>query len=218
MDPVLLMATSDSLTGFVASGAPGGMSDVQLVMLAGGIIGLTILLISTRRRMHKSLSGTTSSARDKYESLSRQSSAKREVGNVMLELEKLARHVNGQLDTRFAKLEAVIRDADARIAQLSQLSNALAPKGKSLDNTLNAEPPADSNPPLIVEADSRYADIYDLADGGLKPGDIAEKTGKTVGEIELILALRRTRSLATQIPEIKTKPTRRKPKQRAKAP
>jgi hypothetical protein len=47
-----------------------------------------------------------------------------------------------------------------------------------------------SAPPPPPAIDSRYAEIYALADQGRSPRDIATHLGRPSGEIELILALR----------------------------
>jgi hypothetical protein len=47
--------------------------------------------------------------------------------------------------------------------------------------------PAEDSVPSV---DPRYAEVYDLADEGQTPQDIARHTGRPRGEVELILALR----------------------------
>jgi len=45
--------------------------------------------------------------------------------------------------------------------------------------------------------DSKYKEIYYYADKGMRVVEIARKTGKTKGEIELILSLRKTKAVMT---------------------
>ena len=95
------------------------------------------------------------------------------------ELQDLSRKVTAEIDTRFTKLETAIRDADRRIAVLNRLSRGMG--------THDAAAAGDN-----TDQDLRYAVVYELADAGFSPIDIARDLGKTPGEIELILNLRRT--------------------------
>lgn len=125
-----------------------------------------------------------------FASLSQQRAVEREMQNLLVELEQMVRTMNAQLDTRAAKIEQLIADADARIAALRRL------QGKP-DSAVE---PADY-PPLRIaqdepnlepgDMDPRHAEIYALADGGMSSSEIARKLDRPSGEIELILALRR---------------------------
>ncbi|UCE59233.1 MAG: hypothetical protein JSU63_17535 [Phycisphaerales bacterium] len=167
----------------------------QLVLLAGALICLTLVMRSTFRRVRSSRRQPRSTARQMYADLQSESEAKRDLQQTMLELDQLARQIQGRIDTRFAKLEAVIRDADERIDKLSRLVN-MANGRSTLDVTVGDNAPASRCP----EPNGRHAAIYRLADDGLEPVQIADKVGKTTGEIELILALRKTRDHAKQSP------------------
>lgn len=67
----------------------------------------------------------------------------------------------------------------------------------------SADPGELDDEPLVIDLESKLArkspifgQIYRMADDGRSPGDIADETGKPVGEIELILGLRRRREQA----------------------
>lgn len=109
-------------------------------------------------------------------SLSQQRSVEREMQNLLVELSQMAQQISAQIDTRSAKLEALIKEADEKIAQLSA-ANSKAPAGLRLVQDEEV-------------ADSRYQEIYAMADKGARVMEIAQKFGKPSGEIELILALR----------------------------
>lgn len=113
-------------------------------------------------------------------SLSKQRTVEREMSNVLVELSDMARKVTGQLDTRSAKLEALIQEADQRIAELKRVSSASVP-----GNVMASEPPRVGPPP-----DPRYVEIYSLADAGRSASEIAQQLSRPRGEVELILALR----------------------------
>jgi hypothetical protein len=119
--------------------------------------------------------------------LAQQRSVEREMSNLLLELSEMARQVTAQLDTRSAKLEALIDEADRRLAELRRWSHTQAaahsPSGPIEDS---ADP--DSQQPT---SDERYVEVYHLADEGRSPLEIAQQLSRPRGEVELILALRR---------------------------
>lgn len=173
----------------------GSIPTTQFLMLAGAILALTFVMISTRRRIRASRADQGPSARETYRRLSQETETKRDLEAVMLELDQLARHTMGRLDTKFAKLEVVVRDADERIQTLTRLLRTQG--GESpLDLTV-ADVPAENGTDEKARAapappEPRHAAVYQLADAGLSPLDIARELDRTTGEIELILSLRRT--------------------------
>ncbi len=177
---------------------------VQVAMFSIFVAILTMVMISTRNRTQRSMQTPRHTARERYAAATSQRTSLREVEEVMLELDKLAREVNGRLDIRFAKLEAIIRDADERIAKYERLTRATgatdavdpAPR---LDVTLGEEQPDAATPPPRME-DSPHAEVYRLADAGMTDIQIAEETGKTTGEIELILTLRKAQGAPSHSP------------------
>lgn len=170
----------------------GATSPMQLVMLVLAIGGITLVMLSTYRRSRRSRLTRVESVRERYKELDSSAGATRDVGKAMVELEQLARQIYGRIDTRFAKLEAIIRDADERIAKLSRLARTSA-GGSALDVTLELQNPDVRNSRPDLSGDQRHDAIYRMADGAMSAADIARDTGKTTGEIELILALRKTR-------------------------
>ena len=105
----------------------------------------------------------------------------------MLELDELSRQIHGRLDLKLARLEALIRDADARIERLTT-SNRTGEARSTFEVTVGAE--VDQVPtPGDTE---RHAEIHRLADRGLSAIEIAESVGKAPGVVELVLALRKT--------------------------
>jgi hypothetical protein len=127
-----------------------------------------------------------------FGSLAQQRSVERQMQNVLVEMSEMARQITAQLDTRAAKLEALIRDADQKIAAMK--SQPTAPQ-QFLSQNPPQSPPAGA--PFMAEStdqpmiDPRHALVYALADQGRSPKDIAQELNRPSGEIELILALRR---------------------------
>lgn len=111
-----------------------------------------------------------------FSSLAQQRSVERQMQNILVELSEMARQITAQLDTRAGKLEALIREADEKIAAMKS-------------------PPASPSrgDPALPElpSDPRHAQVYALADQGRSSNEIAQQLHRPSGEIELILALRR---------------------------
>jgi hypothetical protein len=128
-----------------------------------------------------------------FKSLSQQRSVERSMQNLLVDLSEMARQISGQLDTRAAKLEALIREADEKIEQLRSVGTSpptaaqdQAPRMRLVGSEVSADQPApEPSPP-----DRRHAEVYALADEGRPPREIAARLNRPSGEIELILALR----------------------------
>jgi hypothetical protein len=95
-----------------------------------------------------------------------------------------ARRLGAQLDNKARRLEVLIREADERIAALDQggANHARVPAA----DTLREAAPLPNPPPL----DPLTRSVYDHADSGLSPLEIAQQLDEQVGKVELILALR----------------------------
>ncbi len=107
---------------------------------------------------------------------------RRDLESLIAELEQLSRKISAEIDTRFAKLEAAMHDADRRIAALHRLSQQQA-------GQTGQAPPREAGP-VSDRPEDRYTLIYELADVGFSPVEIARDLGRTPGEVELILNLR----------------------------
>jgi hypothetical protein len=126
--------------------------------------------------------------------LSQQRQVERDMNNVLVELSQMARQITAQLDTRSAKLEALIEEADRKIEELKRLQQKAAPAATA--NPMVAKRPGVEQKPAppaakvkAVEED-RHTEVYSLADSGHSAQDIASRLNRPRGEIELILALR----------------------------
>jgi hypothetical protein len=131
-----------------------------------------------------------------FSGLSQQRSVERQMQNLLVELSDMARQMNAQIDTRAAKLEQLIKQADQRIASLRQAQGepvetpaapASAPEAEAPKPVLPLDEP---NEPTEPDADPRHAEIYSLADQGRDARQIASQLNRPSGEVELILALR----------------------------
>lgn len=122
--------------------------------------------------------------------LAGQRAVEREMSNLLMELSEMARQVSAQLDTRAAKLELLIKEADEKIAALRSVGSR--PGLSDIDGARTAlEMMALKRAEPTV--DPRNAEIYALADQGRSSREIAQQLRRPEGEVELILALRETR-------------------------
>lgn len=167
------------------------------------VVTVAIMVIVTLRRKARSNRFSRLASHPAHDQLPPEAAAKRDLEALMVELDELAHQLIGRLDNRFAKLEATIRDADERIDRLNRIIRAQNGKA-ALDVTINEEgaigvASTGESKKSDREPDDPHVDIYRLADQGLSPVDIAGKIGRSTGEIELILSLRRVREQAAAI-------------------
>jgi hypothetical protein len=112
------------------------------------------------------------------------------------DLEELSQHLAARLDAKAARLELLIAQADDRIDRLSRLEQGGgggAPRVHIMPGIPNSRSPQ----PVHAAADEHDAgadpvtrQIYQLADEGLPPVEIARRLAQHTGKVELILALR----------------------------
>ncbi len=213
------------------------MDPFQMMALAGVIIVVTIVVISTRRRAADRGHSPRAYAREQMARLREENEMRDDMQSLMTQLEQLAREIGAQVDTRFAKLEKAIADADARIEELKRLgitvgdaessrptevpagpepaedasavgegpsSPSPEPDESTTATAETSEPPTESRPPesspgaadatdeKATDRQSAYEQrVLDLADAGKSPVDIAREVGCEVGEVELIIKLKR---------------------------
>jgi len=190
-------------------------------MLVLAVAGLTVLMISTRRKILRQSLLPKKTIRNEYESLQKRSHAGRDMEDVMVELDRLSRQIHGRIDTKFAKLEVVIRHADRRISKLQRLleqaraENRSDPQQAQPRQTTQLAQPAQTSPPMQptqpaqqqqpthqrttaagTTSDTgsrkhRTAIIRRLAAEGMTAQRIAAQTGIPIGEVELVLSLQK---------------------------
>lgn len=181
------------MTVILLAGPFSAMTGTQLVMLIFAVIFLTLILLSTGRRIRESRALTGRPARERYADLEARQSSRRDVEHVLIELDKVARQVHAQIDTKLLRLEMLIRDADKRIVELSTL-NQDRESPAAFEVTLDEETPVAESGDAVEPAGDRFESIYRLADKGLTAGQIAKKVNRLQGEVELILGLRNART------------------------
>lgn len=169
---------------------------------------LTIVYVVFVRPLRKKKDPLARPTRDPGAQLARQRSVERDMSNLLVELSEMTRQLTAQLDTRSAKLEVLLREADEKLAALRAEAGGSSegvgrhelPLRHSVDRGFHT-PAEDHHDRLLlsdtavsstslVEIDRRHAAIYELADEGHNAHEIARQLDRPSGEIELILALR----------------------------
>ncbi|MEM1012983.1 MAG: hypothetical protein AAGI46_12280 [Planctomycetota bacterium] len=170
---------------------PGIESNAGIAAMALGVLMLVWLMVlrpakeKRKKRRGDPLAKSASAAR----SLATERSTERQMASLVLELESLSRRMGGEMDTKAAKLEQLIAQADAAADRLEAAASTSAPaQAKAIVDKVVAgqSGPADSG----LAAIAAHRDIYALADAGESTDVISRKVNRPTGEVELILALR----------------------------
>ncbi|MCH9021695.1 MAG: hypothetical protein IID32_02905 [Planctomycetes bacterium] len=172
----------------------------SMFLWLGIIIFLSyFLLLKTRRRVRRSQQFSHLSANERIEHFRKADSShiQVQIEELMAELADLSREINGQIDTRLAKLNALRDEADRTIARFEQTVGH--PEGSSSRRKTSHDRIQQQNRNNLTAADhvartKKVPDpqtqaILDMAHQGKTVVSIAQKLGRPVGEIELILAL-----------------------------
>jgi hypothetical protein len=171
---------------------------VAILLGAFGLVYLMVLRPMMRGRKRDPLEQPAARA-----GLGQQRAMERDMQTLLVEYEKMIRNMTAGLDTRAARLEVLLREADEKLTELRAATGAAAASssggfgaGRSVENSDSPQPPVDGaviDPkpaPTPPGPDPRHAEVYALADEGLGPTEVARRLGRPNGEIELILALR----------------------------
>jgi len=104
------------------------------------------------------------------------------------DLNELTERLAAQLDQRAERIERLIAQADERIRTLANATAAKGPQTRGLERGSERGLSLSRMPD---EVDPSHRDVYDLADEGLTPVEIASRLERPTGQVELILNLRR---------------------------
>jgi hypothetical protein len=177
----------------------------EMIMLVGVVLMTVILMMSVRKRIRRGTAESQLTPHEKIERIKQTHGMKDDMRTMMVELEDLTRRFSAQLDAKAIRLEKLIEEADRRIAALGGPSAADNPiagakmigkaASKSTTPSTAAQPHRVAASTLVSPdepMDRAIAKVYELADAGRSPVEIAGDLKEQVGKIELILALRRT--------------------------
>ncbi len=184
----------------------------EWLMVVAIILMTATFLVVLRKRLKRQRHEPQLNAHEKLERIKQTHGMKDDMRTMMVELEELTRRFSAQLDAKSVRLEKLIEEADRRITVLTgdvtpkdelaggrmigtaaKQSNAPAPDVKTSDQTKPKRKPAKkkAEEPAEEPLDPAVARIYELADAGRSPLEIAGALNEQVGKVELILALRR---------------------------
>ena len=194
--------------------APTGLQLTDIAWLAAVVVVAYIMLRTTWKRIAKSRKHNEMPVRQRVsQNIRSQTAISDQLHELMAALADLSRQINGQIDTRLAKLEILLKQADQKIAQLEnsagdkednpdQLSadNAqdsiknIAEKFQHFQPNLTPDQQNNTNtndtPPLPEpQLSEESQNILDMSKKGMSKLAIAKKLNRPIGEIELILAL-----------------------------
>ena len=170
---------------------------IKMIAIALGGFGVMYIVV-LRPMIKKKKDPLERPSPSSHRGLGTQRGMDREMQNLLVEYERMIRNMTAGLDTRAAKLEVLIHEADEKLAALRAATKGGAmPPASSGDlehrrdeetlNTLRSESPPPRDMPSF---EPRHAEVYALADQGLSAKAVARQLGRPDGEIELILALR----------------------------
>lgn len=139
---------------------------VRELLLAGGILGIGVLLVV-------------------WGMFSR----KRELpGHARDGAEKLTRELIDELEARAERLERLIERAETTITELRASEQRAAAKPTVIAEAKLKHAPTAPEPSIF--ADPMHREVCAMADDGLSPVDIARRLQMPTGQVELILNLR----------------------------
>jgi hypothetical protein len=181
-------------------------SDFSPYILLLGILILTVfMLISTRRKIQRSRQQSGLTVKERVSRETQDRNVYSQIGELMAELADLSRQINGQLDTRMAKIDFLLREADQKIEKLQQLTGAKTQMvdKSSVENVSfhdlqrkNGEQPSQPVVEYKENPDPIVREVLNLKERGMSSVAIAQQLDRPVGEIELILSINVKRGLS----------------------
>jgi len=202
------LAPSGALLGAVPivpvdapAGAPARSLNDQLSVLLFAMGMVVLVLVSVRmlrrasaNRAQKLGMGSTENPRVRVERLRAEAGERQTIDTVMADATELTQRLAAQLENKAVRLETLIAEADDRLVRLER-AHAQRP-------TPASAAPARTNAPSMAsretsdgsgerEHQAGHARVFELADQGLSPVEIARAVNQPTGQVELILALRR---------------------------
>lgn len=163
----------------------------SLLPLVGIVLILASLMMAIRKRRQRQ--GQQITAREQLERMKQEKAVRGDLEHLMVELEQLTKRFGAQLDAKATHLEKLLAEADERIAELRRLQGDGETSEVQRDAWHAADPwrsPQAATAPES-EDDALARQVYELADQGLAPLDIARRLNEHVGKVELVLALRK---------------------------
>ncbi len=166
-----------------------------------GILILTaFMLISARRKIRRSRERDGLTVQERIQEQTRGRDVCNQIGELMAELADLSRQINGQMDMRLTKMDLLLHQADQKMEALQHLmegqTNLKNPTAaKHTSPPISSSPPVEFKPQPLPEKgknnDPLVEEVLKLKNMGMSSVAIAQQLERPVGEIELMLAIRR---------------------------
>ncbi len=175
--------------------------------------GVMILVFVSLRLLRKTQANRASLAkqtledpRERIERTRAEASDRQSIDTVMADATELTQRLAAQLENKAVRLETLIAEADDRLRRLEQAGVAAPSPTRPADNPSDLPPPVTGRstapprrtpPPSTPAPDDAeptppgHARVFELADQGMTPVQIAREVNQPTGQVELILALRR---------------------------
>ncbi|MEL7471972.1 MAG: hypothetical protein AAGK04_01535 [Planctomycetota bacterium] len=160
---------------------------LSMVLLGVAAFALFTVIMRTYRRRGGSRARAEASAAERIAEIRADAHDRSGADDASAEAVDLITSLIAQLDARAARLETLVERAEHAIAQLDESPGS--PRRPHADTPISRIVPDAAEAPRV--SDSIHQRVYDLADAGQGPVDIARALGQPTGQIELILALRR---------------------------
>jgi hypothetical protein len=159
----------------------------QMLVLAG-ILAIAFLMMIAVRKKFARRQAESVSPRERMERIRTAHTDRNDAMVVQADLTDHARTMAARLDAKAQRLEILIEQADQRIAELRSLA-----AGEDVSETEQIEQTLreiDAGSPQMEQLDPLTQSVYELADAGRNPVQIAKELDEQIGKVELILALR----------------------------
>jgi hypothetical protein len=149
----------------------------QTLMIFGVVMITWMMLRMLWRRRRRQGLEDRGSPSERLAELHRRADQRAVVDSFLADAQELTERLASQLDAKAARIEKLLEDADGAIRRLEGV------RRDGVDRSANGRPEA--------HADPMTRRVYELSDEGREPVQIARELNQPIGQVELILALRR---------------------------
>ena len=169
-------------------GKPSLDSLPMMLMGAGVLLLVVVLMGHLRKNVNRRNLTNNLEPKERIQSIREDALASSSIMEKRTaQTEEIVRELTALLDNRSEKLEIMIQHADERIERLERLTA----EAEGRMTPRHTAPASKASSETSYANDTLKQQIYDLADQGQKPIEIAQRLGQHTGKVELILALRR---------------------------
>lgn len=156
-----------------------------------GFVAIAWTMLRAARRKGASARAAPADPRERLD-LIRETAKKRSSETYQAEAMELTRRLAAQLDAKARALEELIAEADERLARLESTSDRpLATLAGRVGGADDKPAGPRDDPHDGSGGDAMRREVFRLADEGLDSVEIAQKLQQPIGQVRLILALRR---------------------------